>query len=78
MISLDLGHDFNHLLMDFGGDGGIFYGKITKYIPAARDENTGAIDREMFSVVYTDNDGEQMYLEEVEAAIEFAHAHPRR
>jgi hypothetical protein len=63
---------------DFGGNGKskIFYGRVIKYRPPERD-NHGAMKSELFSVVYTDGDGEDFDLDELSDAIRFACDNPR-
>ena len=60
---------------DFGQDG-IFYGRVMIYHPPERDSH-GALKSELFSVVYTDGDGGDFDLDELNDAILFARENPR-
>ena len=63
---------------DFGENGKskIFYGRVIKYHPPERD-NHGAMKSELFSVVYTDGDGEDFDLDELSDAMRYACDNPR-
>ena len=52
------------------------YARVIKYHPPERD-NHGAMKSELFSVVYTDGDGEDFDLDELSDAIRFACGNPR-
>ena len=64
------------LVKDQNGVTDIFYGPVMTHHPAQRDQH-GAMKSELFSVVYTDGDGEDLDLDELNDAICFAREDPR-
>ena len=66
-----LDNPFGHALVTCTLECSALYGRVIKYHPPERD-NHGAMKSELFSVVYTDGDGEDFDLDELGDAIRFA------